>query len=135
VPPSFAQAERPDSGFLEGAKRGRTKQQYHFRRKDHEPLALAGLWECWESPEGEVIETCSIITTTANELVAPLHDRMPVILAPADFDRWLDPEYQRVDGLTPLLVPYPAEALEAVAVSPLVNSPKNDGPECLAPVA
>jgi putative SOS response-associated peptidase YedK len=61
----------PASGFLEWAKLDRTKQLYHFRRRDHAPLALAGLWECWVSPEGEVIETCSIITTAANELVAP----------------------------------------------------------------
>jgi putative SOS response-associated peptidase YedK len=94
-----------------------------------------GLWECWESPEGEVIESCSIITTAANELVAPMHDRMPVILDPADFDRWLDLEYQQVDALMPLLVPYPAYLMEAVAISPLVNLPKNDGPECLMPVA
>ena len=67
--------------------------------------------------------------------MAPLHDRMPLILDPADFDRWLDPEYQSVEGLTPLLVPYPAGAMEAVAVSTLVNSPKTDGPECLGPAA
>jgi putative SOS response-associated peptidase YedK len=139
--PAFRSAFRrrrcliPASGFLEWAKLGKVKQPYHFRRKDHAPLALAGLWECWESPEGEVIESCTIITTAANELVAPMHDRMPVILDPADFDRWLDLAYQQVDGLTPLLVPYPAEVMEAVAVSPLVNSPKNDGPECLMPVA
>ncbi len=125
----------PASGFLEWAKLGRVKQPYHFRRRDGGPIAFAGLWECWESPDGELVESCSIITTEANGLVAPLHDRMPVLIDPADFDLWLDPACQRAEDLAPLLRPYPAEAMEAVAVSPLVNSPKNDDPECLAPVA
>jgi putative SOS response-associated peptidase YedK len=125
----------PASGFLEWAKLGAKKQPYHFRRKDHAPIALAGLWECWESPEGEVVESCSIITTAANDLVAPMHDRMPVILGPEHFDQWLDPAYQDVKGLEALLVPYPAELMEAIAVSTLVNSPKNDRPECLEPAA
>jgi putative SOS response-associated peptidase YedK len=105
-------------------------------RRDHAPISRAGLCKCWESPDGEGIESCTILTTAANKLVAPPHDRMPGLLDPADFDRWLDPAAcQRPADLAPLLRPYPAEAMEAVAVSPLVNSPKNDGPECLAPVA
>jgi putative SOS response-associated peptidase YedK len=75
------------------------------------------------------------VTTEANELAAKYHDRMPVILHPADYARWLDPDNQRAEDLAPLLAPYPAEAMDVVAVSTLVNSPRNDGPECLAPVA
>jgi putative SOS response-associated peptidase YedK len=140
--PAFRSAFRrrrcllPADGFLEWAKAGPRKQPYHFRRPDAGPFALAGLWERWQPPGGaEPVETCTVLTTAANELVAPFHDRMPVILAPADFARWLDPGYDRAEGLKPLLKPYPAEALVAVAVNPLVNSPKNDRPECLHPAA
>lgn len=122
-------------GFFEWAKYGPRKQPYHFRLRSREPFAFAGLWEAWTDPDGEVIETCSVITTEANAVVAPAHDRMPVILPPEHFDRWLDPEYQRVEGLMPLLQPYPDEPMEAVAVSTKVNSPRNEGPELLEPDA
>jgi putative SOS response-associated peptidase YedK len=121
----------PADGFYEW----QAGQAWHLRPGDGRPLAFAGLWERWRPPDrpDAEVRSCTILTAAANDDVAPLHDRMPVVIDPADFDRWLDPEYQRVEGLTPLLRPYPAEALEAVAVSARVNSPKNDGPECLAP--
>jgi putative SOS response-associated peptidase YedK len=94
-------------------------------------LALAGLWDRWVGPD-EPLLTCAIITTAANDLVKPLHDRMPAILGPDDFARWLDPAAPAEDLLA-LLRPCPAEVLEATPVGTAVNSPKNDGPECLEP--
>jgi putative SOS response-associated peptidase YedK len=120
-------------GFFEWVRNGSKKQPYHFRLRSHEPFGFAGLYESWTGPLGEVIETCSIITAEANGVVAPVHDRMPVILPPEYFDRWLDPAYQRVEGLTPLLRPYPGELMESVAVSTLVNSPRNEGPMLIEP--
>jgi len=129
--PSFRAAFRsrrcivPASGFYEWQRQGRgPKQPYLIQRKDGEPIGFAGLWERWhDRVSGEVVETCTIITCAPNELMAELHDRMPVILDPADYDRWLDPE---APGAEELLRPCPAEWLEAVPVSTRVNSPAND---------
>jgi putative SOS response-associated peptidase YedK len=135
--PAFREAFRqrhclvPADGFFEWQKSGRTRQPLLVRRKDRAPLAFAGLWERWRQPGGAVLRSCTIITCPPNELVAPVHDRMPVILAPADFERWLDPE----SGGRELLRPCPAEWLEAVPVSPRVNSVDNDDPECITPLA
>jgi len=123
----------PASGFYEWRKAGGRKQPYHVRRRDGLPLAFAGLWDRWDGPNGPLF-TCCIITTAANDLVKPLHDRMPAILGPEDFARWLDP-VARPDQLLPLLRPCSSDVLEAVPVGTAVNSPKNDGPECLGPVA
>jgi putative SOS response-associated peptidase YedK len=133
--PSFREAFRrrrcliPADGFYEWRKvDGRAaKQPMLIRRRDGEPFGLAGLWEHWRGPE-QAIESCTIITTTANELTAPIHHRMPVILDAADHERWLDPS--RRDG-GELLRPCPAEWLEAVPVSPRVNSVRDEGPELL----
>jgi putative SOS response-associated peptidase YedK len=122
----------PATGFYEWQRVGKAKRPYHFRRRDGQPLALAGLWDRWDGPDGALL-TCTILTTDANDLLRPVHDRMPVIIDPADVDLWLDPATDPAE-LLPLLRPYPADAMEAVAVSPLVNSTKNDGPECLTPV-
>jgi putative SOS response-associated peptidase YedK len=122
----------PASGFYEWSRKG-PKRPYHIRRRDGAPIALAGLWDRWTGPDGSLL-TCAILTTSANEVVKPLHDRMPVILEPDDFGRWLDPATP-VETLTPLLRPCAADVLEAVPVVPAVNNPKNDGPECLGPVA
>jgi putative SOS response-associated peptidase YedK len=123
----------PASGFYEWAKKGGRKQPYHVRRPDGLPLAFAGLWDRWEGPGGPLL-TCAIITTAANELVKPLHDRMPAIIRPEDFARWLDPS-AHPDERLPLLRPCPADVLEAVPVGAAVNNPRNDGPECLGPAA
>jgi putative SOS response-associated peptidase YedK len=125
----------PADGFYEWGQVGPKKQPYHFRMRDASPFAFAGLWEEWHSPEGEAVQTCCIITTAANAVVQPVHERMPVILAEGFFDRWLDPAYDRVDGLLPLLQPFPDAAMEGFAVSTRVNSPRFEGPECLEPAA
>jgi putative SOS response-associated peptidase YedK len=122
----------PADGFFEWRKEGKTRQPLLIRRKDQEPFAFAGLWERWRQPDGEIVRSCSIVTCPANALVAPVHDRMPVILDPGDYERWLDPG--ATDGRT-LLQPCPADWLEAYEVSPRVNSPANDDPDCIAPLA
>lgn len=122
----------PADGFFEWQKDGKTRQPLLVRRKDQAPFAFAGLWERWPQPGGGVLRSCTIITCPANELIASVHDRMPVILPPEDHERWLDPS--RADGRE-LLKPYPAAELEALPVSPRVNSPQHDDPECIAPLA
>ena len=107
------------------------KQPYYFTLKDSQFMALAGLWERWESSEGDVINSCTILTVGANELLQPIHDRMPVILQPKDYDVWLDRSVVKGDQLQPLMVPYPADEMNAYPVGTLVNSPKNDSLECL----
>jgi putative SOS response-associated peptidase YedK len=122
----------PADGFFEWQKAGRTRQPLLVRRRDQAPFAFAGLWERWPQPGGGVLRSCTIITCPANELVAPVHDRMPVILASEDIERWLDPSQSDAHEL---LKPYPAAELEAFPVSPRVNSPQHDDPECIAPLA
>jgi putative SOS response-associated peptidase YedK len=121
----------PADGFFEWHKAGKTRQPFLARRRDQVPFAFAGLWERWPQPGGAVLRSCTIITCPANAAIVPLHDRMPVILAPDDFGRWLDP----AAGGGELLRPCPPEWLELVAVSARVNSPQNDDPECIAPLA
>jgi putative SOS response-associated peptidase YedK len=138
--PSFRSAFRQRrclivvDGFFEWQKQGKHKQPYHIWLKDDGPFAFAGLWERWQEPGGEPVESFTIVTTEANGLMKPLHDRMPVILAPWDYDRWIDPQSREVDELQALLVPCPDEWLTATPVSTYVNSPKNEGPKCLEPV-
>jgi putative SOS response-associated peptidase YedK len=106
---------------MAAAGQGTPKQPYLIRRRDSEPIGFAGLWESWQDrTTGEVVETCTIITCEPNELMAELHDRMPVILDPADYGRWLDPSVRSGEEL---LRPCPAEWLEAVPVSTRVNAP------------
>lgn len=120
-------------GFYEWQRRGRYKQPFHIRMRDGRPFAFAGLWEHWEGPEGSAIDSCTILTTPANELVGTLHDRMPVILAPQEYDLWLDPAIQEGERLQSLPRPYPAEEMTAYPVSTRVNNPANDSPECVEP--
>ena len=110
------------------------KVQVLIRLKTGEPFGFAGLWETWYSPEGDLVLSCAIITTTPNRLVQPIHTRMPVILQPEAYEKWLDPAEKKPDGLQPFLRPYPAEEMEAFTVSTLVNNPANDVPECVLPV-
>ncbi len=121
-------------GFFEWKKENRHKQPYYIRLDDGRPFAFAGLWEHWEGPEGKAIDSCTILTTTPNDLLRPLHHRMAVILAPANYDLWLDPAIQEVDRLQPPLRPYPAEALTAYPVSTRVNNPSNDTPDFIEPM-
>lgn len=125
----------PADGFYEWRKEGKTKIPVRFRLRDGRPFAFAGLWEAWRPPggDGEPLFTCTILTTTANELVQPVHDRMPVILSQESLDLWLDRDVPG-QGVTSLLRPYPAEEMEAYEVSTRVNSVVNDDPECIRPI-
>jgi putative SOS response-associated peptidase YedK len=125
----------PADGFYEWqAVPGRkTKQPFFIGVRDVPVFAFAGLWEHWTSPEGTPLETCTIITTEANELMRPVHNRMPVILDPQDYGRWLDRDRQDPQEVLPLLRPYPAEKMQLIPVSTLVNSPRNDRPDCVQP--
>jgi len=122
-------------GFYEWQRTGGKKQPYFIRLRDDRPFGFAGLWESWEGPDHSALGTCTIITTGPNELMEEIHNRMPVILAPEDYDRWLDPAIQKPEQLAGLLRPYPSDAMLAVAVSTHVNNPRNDDPECIAPAA
>jgi putative SOS response-associated peptidase YedK len=111
----------------------KTKTPMYIRLKSGEPFAFAGLWEAWRAPEDRATLSCTIITTTPNSLMEKIHDRMPAILKPDAYDRWLDPAEQEPDRLSSLLRPYPASHMTAYAVSRLVNKPEIDSPECIAP--
>lgn len=123
----------PADGFFEWSRRGDRKQPFYFHLRDGETFAIAGLWEQWEGGK-EPLETCTLLTTEANDLLAPYHDRMPVILRPNDYEVWLDAGVRRADLLTPLLRPYPYKEMSAYPVSALVNNPANDGPRCVEPL-
>lgn len=118
-------------GFYEWQRQERKKQPYYFLRQDKKPFGFAGLWENWQSPDGEVIKTCTILTTEANELMRSIHDRMPVILEAKNYDLWLDTTIQQPEELQQLLHPYSSEAMNSYAVSTLVNKPTNNSPECI----
>ena len=122
-------------GFYQWKKGKVGKQPYLFRMKDGSPFAFAGLWERWKDPKDETIESCAILTTDANELMEPIHDRMPVILDPKDYDLWLDPEVKDPEVLNPLLRPYPSQEMVAEPVSPKVNKASYDAPDCVEAVS
>ena len=138
--PAFRNAFRhrrclmPADGFYEwqAVTGSKVKQPWFIALKDREPMAFAGLWERWRSPEGEDLESCSIIVTDANAIMRPIHDRMPVILAPEDWSAWLEAGAKDAGGLQGLLKPYPAEGMTAWPVSTKVNSPRNDSAGCVA---
>jgi putative SOS response-associated peptidase YedK len=113
----------------------KVKQPWFFRRRDGEPLAFAGCWEIWHDPElgddAPRMKSCVIITTDANDVVQPIHDRMPVVLPESAWDEWLDRENRDVASLHKLLVPAAADVMEAWPVSLAVNKPDNNGPELL----
>ncbi len=119
-------------GFYEWQKQegSKLKQPMLIRRRDGQPFAFAGLWERWRGPEGEV-QSCTIVTTEANALVAPIHNRMPVILDAASYDRWLDPAQP---AAIDLLRPCPDDWLEAFPVSTRVNNVRNDADELITPL-
>ncbi len=120
----------PADGFYEWKRDAAGKQPWRFTMADKEPFAMAGIWEEW-GKEGGKRQTCAIITIGANELMAPIHDRMPVIISPETYARWLDPANESVFEL---LVPYPAEEMVAYPVSTRVNTPKNDDPALIEPL-
>ena len=107
------------------------KQPFYFRLSDGQPFAFAGLWEHWKGADGEEIESCTLLTTEPNELMQPIHNRMPVILDPKDYDLWLDSEVKKPELLQPLLRSYQTEEMTAYPVSKVVNKPTNDTAECI----
>jgi putative SOS response-associated peptidase YedK len=137
--PSFKNAFRarrciiPASGFYEWAKKGASaKQPFYFYLKEKDVFGFAGLWEEWLDKEsGELVETCTIITTEANEVLEPVHDRMPVILKAENYDEWLDEKLKDTARLQNLLAPYPAEEMASHAVGKAVNSPGYDSAELI----
>jgi putative SOS response-associated peptidase YedK len=122
------------SGFYEWRKEGGAKRPYFISRKDSEPIAMAGLWEGWRQ-ETEPLESCTIITTEANDFMQALHHRMPAMLAPEDCGRWLDSKNVGIVEAADLLRPLQEDSLQAWPVSTRVNSPRNEGAELLDPVA
>jgi putative SOS response-associated peptidase YedK len=137
--PAFRRAYRerrcliPADGFYEWKREGAAKRPFYVRMRDGAPFAFAGLWERWQGAGGEAAETCAILTTDPNELLAPIHDRMPLILPPENYDAWLDPSVRSPERIAPLLRPYPADPMEAYPVGREVNRPTTDGPSCIRP--
>jgi putative SOS response-associated peptidase YedK len=137
--PSFRDAFRRrrclvlSNGFFEWKKQNGKKEPYLVRLRNGQPFAFAGLWERWHGSDDQPIETCTILTTDANDLVRPIHDRMPVILDPAGYAGWLDPRQTDPDKLRSWLVPFPAAQMTAFPVSRLVNNPRHDSVKCLEP--
>jgi putative SOS response-associated peptidase YedK len=140
--PSFRSAFKrkrcliPVDGFYEwkAIPGQKTKQPYLIGVRDVPIFAFAGMWEHWTDPDGKRLDSCTIITTDANELMQQVHNRMPVILDPADYGRWLDPDQQDAQALTSLLKQFPAERMQLTPVSTLVNSPRNESPKCVEPM-
>lgn len=124
----------PADGFYEWKKLNvKSKQPYNIGLADDQLFAFAGLWDRWRSPSGEKIESCTILTTDANELLRDIHDRMPVILRREDYDLWLDPGVTDPRRVQDLLRPFDARLMKVYPVSTFVNSPDNDSPECVKP--
>lgn len=140
IKPAFRQAFQKGrclvlaDGFYEWKKVGKNKQPYFVRLKDDEPLAFAGLSEHWHRND-QTINSCTIITTEPNELMEGIHDRMPVILSPDDYDLWLEPDFHGQEKLLSMLRPYPAEEMEAYPISTVVNNPRNDNSKCIEAIA
>ena len=137
--PSFRSAMKtrrciiPADGFFEWKKNGKSKRPYFIFRADRSLLAFAGLWESWNNPTDGVIESFTILTTSPNEQMRELHDRMPVILEPEEFATWLDPDTENATALAPLLDPAPDGILSFHAVSTRVNKPQNDDVSLIEP--
>jgi len=130
-------------GFYEWKKVEKQKQPFYFCRSDYPeggtashrpPFAFAGLWEHWQSPEGDTIDSCTILTTEASDLMEPIHNRMPVILDEPNYDSWLSP-MSKPDLLETLLRPHSAQGMERYPVSSQVNRSANDSPDCIQPLA
>lgn len=136
--PFFRQALRkrrciiPANGFFEWQRAENGKQPYFIRMKSDEIMGLAGIWEYWESPDGERIESCAILTVASNSLVRTIHERMPVIIRPEDYPLWLNQDVVDPAVVKSLCVACPAELLEMYPVSSLVNNPRNNSRECIA---
>lgn len=124
----------PADGYYEWQKTVERKQPYYFTMRGERPFGFAGLWDRWKNPEGEVLETCTILTTEANETASDIHDRMPVILSASDYDLWLDEDVRKLDLLKEMLRPYPSEEMITYQVSTLVNNVRVDRAELIEQV-
>jgi putative SOS response-associated peptidase YedK len=124
----------PADGFYEWQKMGSVKQPYCFEVCEGDVFAFAGLWDQWKSPEGQIIESCTILTTTPNSLVADMHDRMPVIVPPDKYDVWLDPDVNAFDAIRDILKPYDASLMRRYPVSRKLNNSQNDDSDSALPV-
>jgi putative SOS response-associated peptidase YedK len=137
--PSFREALQtrrcliPADAFYEWQRSTSAKQPFCIEVGDAEIFAFAGLWDSWLGPDGKAVETCTILTTTANEAIADVHDRMPVILPREKFESWLDSRMQDAEKAAKMLVPFDATRVNRYPVSTRVNQVANDGPECSAP--
>lgn len=137
--PAFRSAFRhrrcliPADGFYEWSSRPGPEQPYHVSRPDGSTFGFAALWEQWTTESGERLTSCAILTTDANRSLRSIHQRMPVILDPADYPLWLDPAVDAPEQLRRLLVPCPEESLVPRPVGQWVNDTRHDGPECIAP--
>lgn len=137
--PSFRNAFKhkrcliPTTGFYEWEKKSKLKQPYYIKVRDEQLFAFAGLWEHWENDVKGEIESCTILTTEANNLINPIHDRMPVILNPNDYDMWLDTDITEKETLEPLLKPYLSENMTMYPISRDVNNPLKDNPRIIEP--
>lgn len=120
-------------GFYEWKREGKTKQPYYIHMKDNRPFVFAGLWDHWKPGDDPPLESCTMITTGPNQVMEPIHHRMPVILDPKDYFFWLDHAMQDPQPLGGLLKPYPAEEMEAFPIGSLVNNPRNESALCLQP--
>jgi putative SOS response-associated peptidase YedK len=135
--PSFRDSLRtrrcliPATGFYEWETRHGAKFPWLFRRRDEQPFAFAGLWDSWRAPDGTLLESCAFITTTPNDLMRPLHHRMPVMLGPGEFSAWLDPRITEPEKLTPLLRTPEDASVSALALSTYVSNVRHEGPACL----
>jgi putative SOS response-associated peptidase YedK len=120
-------------GFFEWKHAGKIKEPFYVQLRNGAVFGFAGLWESWKSPDGNIVESCTVITTPANKLIRGIHDRMPVILLPEDYETWLqDSTPEQI--LQQLFAPFPADKMEMYRVSSEVNSPKNDTPACILPI-
>ena len=124
----------PADGFYEWQRNGKTKQPYCFEVNDGQLFAFAGLWDRWTNPEGGLIESCTILTTTPNSLLADIHDRMPVILRAENYDLWLDPAFRDTTSVSEMLKPFDAGLMRRYPVSTRVNQVQNDDSDCSKPV-
>jgi putative SOS response-associated peptidase YedK len=124
----------PADGFYEWRRMGKVKQPYCFEVGDGELFAFAGLYDQWEGPDGQTIESCTILTTTPNDLVAEIHDRMPVIVPPDKYELWLNPEVEDFEAIREILKPYDPKLMHRYAVNTRLNDPKNEDADSAAPI-
>jgi putative SOS response-associated peptidase YedK len=125
----------PADGFYEWQAVGRRKQPTYIRFCSGQLFTFAGLWDAWKDTQGNIVRSCTIITTLANELIQKLHHRMPVIVEENLREMWLDQKFTDTKRLDEIIRPFPSEAMEAYPVSPAVNKAENDGPELIKPIA